>query len=91
MSVVNLSVLVSRQVWLFHSETAERFEVKSTIQGIFHGLFGLISLSGIFRTARSNTSTPAVIHSGFAFSTSLWLIPSIDGTRIIEVGATLNV
>jgi hypothetical protein len=40
--------------------------------------------------ACSSTLAPASIHSGFASSTSLWLMPSTQGTKIIEVGATCD-
>ena len=38
--------------------------------------------------ARSRTLPPAWIHSGLASSTSLWLMPSMQGMKIMEVGAT---
>ena len=47
------------------------------------------------RSARSTmafnkTSHPAVIHSGLASSTSLCEMPSMQGTKTIEAGATLE-
>src|SRR5229473_1858781 len=38
--------------------------------------------------ARSSTLQPAARSSGVALSTSLWLMPSAQGTKIIAVGAT---
>jgi hypothetical protein len=38
--------------------------------------------------ARSSTSQPAASSSCLASSISLWLMPSLQGTKIIEVGVT---
>ncbi len=40
--------------------------------------------------ACSSTLPPASIHSGVASSTSLWLMPSTQGTKTMAVGATLD-
>jgi len=50
-----------------------------------------VQLTGAFARsmmARSSTSQPAASSSCFASSISLWLIPSLQGTKIIPVGAT---
>ncbi len=41
--------------------------------------------------ARISTLQPAARSSGVAFSTSLWLMPSSQGTKTIAVGATLQI
>jgi Cu(I)/Ag(I) efflux system membrane protein CusA/SilA len=44
--------------------------------------------SAFSSTACSSTSAPAEAHSGVMFSASLWLMPSMQGVKIMAAGAT---
>lgn len=53
-----------------------------------HGTLAHPSTSAFSSTACISTLAPAVAQSGLMSSASLWLIPSTQGVKIIEVGAT---
>ena len=46
------------------------------------------TISAFSSTACISTCVPALAHSGLMSSASLWLTPSTQGVKIIEVGAT---